>query len=574
MKSSQDRASELSFFASLIVLYSAIGVVYLVLPIAHEFGGVLLGSGLMPQDVFLTAGTMEWGFRSLFSPNHHFFDWAAGFPLRNSLAVSENLVGWQIIYYPLRMIGLGVPAAYNTVLLASLVVSGIGAALLARRLGAGRWGAAVTGIVFGYGPFHLNNLMHIQTMAVCWAPYAIFFLDRYMEKPNARDGIGLGAAFVITCLSSVYFGVFLSLIIPLYASLAWIFGRYKPNARVVGGLAGIGFLAAIAVSPIVVHYARFAAEHGRYGTSPRTMADLSMEWLAPVRTPSFQVAWAHSPLPWSNPWDGQPAFLGLIGAGLVGIGLRERKRGDSARAVVLTLVTLSLVSYVLALGPYFKTAGRGQSSIIAWVPMPGRLWLLTPGIRSPTRFFFFAWLGAAILAGLGLSAIQRRFRQPWRYLLAACATVLLALEYFPARRLAADSVRVSSPLSLSDAYPYLARETDRGGVIEFPEKDETGKRVDFGRYIYGASGHLRGVVALHGNHRVPVIDSLRAAGERLPTESARTFLSSHGVTRIVIHRFLGDSTANGALIASLLAAGYPLLFNGSESAVFALTNSP
>jgi hypothetical protein len=264
----------------------------------------------------------------------------------------------------------------------------------------------------------------------------------------------------------------------------------------------------------------------------------------------------------------------VIGVGLVGAGLRERKKGDSPRAVVLTLITLSLISYLLALGPYFKTAGRGPSSIIEWVPMPGRLWLLTPGIRSPTRFYFFAWLGAAILAGLGLSAIQRKFRQPWRYLLAAFATVLLALEYFPARRLAAESVRVSSPLSLSDSYPYLARETDRGGVIEFPVRDETGKRVDFGRYIYGASGHLRGVVALHGNHRVPVIDSLRAAGERLPQESARAFLSSHGVTRVVVHRFLGDSAANAALIASLLAAHYPLLFNGNESAVFALSDSP
>lgn len=571
MKSSGSRDSELPFLASLVVLYSAISVIYLVLPIAHEFGGVLLGSPLVPQDVFLTSGTMEWGFQSLFSSHYRFFDWVAGFPLRNSLAVTENLVGWQVFYYPLRAIGIGVPAAYNTVLLLSLLISGIGGALLARRLGATRWGAAVAGIIFGYGPFHLNSLMHIQTMAVCWTPFALLFLDRYMERPNPRDGIGLAASFVMTVLSCVYFGVFITLILPLYVFLAWIFGRYKLSRGVVGRLALIGISAAVAVAPIAIPYVRFAVEHGRYGTKPATMTGLSMEWLAPARTPSFQLAWARSALRWSNPWDGQPAFVGVIGLGLLLVGIREYRRGNSMRAVVLILVTLSLISYLLALGPYFKTAGRGPSRIIEWVPMPGRLWFLTPGIRNPSRFFFFAWLGGAILAGLGLSAIERKLRPPWRQVVAAGAILLLVFEYRPARWLAGESVRASSPLTMSDSYPFLAAETDSGGVVEFPTTDAGGRRIDLGRYIYGASGHLRKVVALHGNRKMAVIDSLRSAAVRLPDESARLFLSNHGVTRVVVHRFLGTPTENEGMIASLVAARYRLVFDGRESAVFAVS---
>lgn len=575
MKPAGLRGSELAFLASIIALYLAVGVIYLVLPIIDEFGRVLLGSALLPGDVFLTSGILEWGFRTLFSSSHRFFDWNAGFPVQHSLAVTENLIGWQVLYYPLRSIGVGVPAAYNIVLLASLVAAGVGAALLARRLGANRWGAAAAGLIFAFGPFHLNNLMHIQTMAVCWVPYAILFLDRYIETPHSADAIGLWASVVITTFSSIYFGVFLALMLPLYTLVAWLSRRHKLNSRVLERLALLAIIAALTVSPIAFPYARFIVAHGRYREPASNIVTLSMEWVAPLRTPSFQVAWVGSPLRWANRWDGQPAFIGVIGLGLLIVGVMEYRRGNPARAVVLTLVSLSFISYVLALGPYFKTGGKGPSRIVEWVPMPGRLWLVTPAIRWPSRIFFFAWLGAAILAGLGLSGIHRRIQSRWRDVLAGCAILLLVLEYWPATWLAGDSARASSPLMMSDAYPLLARESDRGGVIEFPTSDQPGTRQDFvERYIYGGSGHLRPVVALHGSRIPPVIDSLRWAGDRLPQESGRIFLSGHGVTRVVVHRFLGDREKNARLIASLLAAGYPLLFTGNESAVFALTRSP
>ena len=574
MTSLRSRDGEVSFLASLILFYSAVGAIYLVAPIAREFGHVLLGSKLIPFDPFLASAILEWGFRSLFSSSRRFFEWNAGFPVHKSLAVTENLVGWQVLYYPLRLLGIGVPAAYNIVLLISLVVSGIGAACLARRLGAGRWGSVTAGLIFGYGPFHLNNLMNIHTMAVCWAPFAIFFLDRYMERPNTTDGFGLAAAFVLTTLSSIYFGVFLALVLPVYMLLAWIFGRHQPSRKTLGSLLRVGAIAALVVSPIAIPYLQFARENGRYGASVVQLTKLSMNWLAPVRTPFFQVAWSASPLSWGIKWDGKPAFIGLIGLALVIAGLFEYRRGNRVRSTVLTLFSLSLISYLLALGPYFKTAGHGPTRIIDWVPMPGRLWLFTPGIRTPARIFFFAWLGEAILAGLGLSAILCRIQSRWRDAIAAFVILLLLAEYRPARWLAGESVNASSPLAMSDAYPFLAWETDKGGVIELPTIDSLGRRLDLGPYIYGAAGHLRREVAYYGNRKLPVVDSLREAGERVAQESQRGFLANHGVTRVVLHRFLGESAANERLIAALTAAPLPLLFNGRESAVFALFPAP
>jgi hypothetical protein len=558
---------------ALIAFYSSVGIAYLVLPIIREFGGVLLGSRLLSTDVFLNAGILEWGYHSLFSSTRHFFDWNAGFPLSYTLAVTENLVGWQLFYYPLRLLGLGVPAAYNTVLLVSLLIAGIGSALLARRLGASRWGAALAGLVFGYGPFHLDNIMHLQTMAVCWIPFAILFLDRYLEKPTSRDALGLVACVVMTVLSGIYIGVFLAITLPLYVLVSVAVKRHRWSRKTGVGLLQIGIVSAVAIIPISIPYIRFETAHGSYGASAKTLAGLSMEWLMPARTPSFQLAWASTPLRWSNPWDGEAAFFGLLTLIFIIVGI-TRLRDTSRRSVVLTLVVISLMSYLLALGPYFKTAGSGPARVIDWVPMPGRLWLLVPGVRIPSRFFFIAWLGGAILAGLGFTVLERRVKKELRLAFAMGVLLLVLLEYWPASWLSKESVVATNPMQMSDAYRFLSGETDSGGVIELPIQDEQHTRVDYGRYIYGSAGHLRRVVALHGDHDLPITDSLTQAAYELPADAQRIFLADHGVTRVVVHRNIGDASANARIIAELSAAGYPTLFNGSESAVFAIPRAP
>ena len=571
MKRFGNQDSDVPFLCLLAIFYVAIGFVYLILPIAGDFGRMLLGSSLLPLDVLLNTGVLEWGHQSLFSAHLNFFDWNAGFPLSNTLAATENLVGWQLIFYPLRALGAGVAAAYNISLLFSFIVSGVGAALLARRLGTNRWGAAAAGFIFAYGPFHLANMMNIQTMAACWVPYAIFFLDRYIEKPNTFDANALILTFVLTALSSIYFGVFLAIVLPLYVLLTRLTGRYRVDGNVARRLALIGFLAFVAISPIIIPYLRFASVQGHYQTSASEMTDLSMEWAAPLRTPSFQQMWAGSFLRWENQWDGQPAFFGFVCVALMLTGILQYRRGGTIRPVVLILVGLSLVAYLLALGPFFKTAGRGPSKIIYWVPMPGRLWLLMPAIRWLSRFFFFAWLGGALLAGLAFNAIERNFSGGWRRFVPAFVILLLIIEYWPARWLVSDSVRVSAPVAMSDAYPIIAREGDRGGVIDLPTMDSSAPRKAVaGLYLYGASGHLRRIVALHGRKIPALTDSLIQAGNELPEEEGRNFLLSHGVTRIVVHRGIGNESANARLIAALIAARFDLVFNGRESAVFAL----
>ncbi|HZO42714.1 MAG TPA: hypothetical protein VFE97_26090 [Methylomirabilota bacterium] len=114
-----------------------------------------------------------------------------GFPLHNSLAATENLLGWQLFHMPLRWAGASVACAYNILLIASLVLSAIGASLFARGLGIRGEGAFLAGLIFAFVPFLLNHLLHLQTMAVCWAPFALFALDRFLDKGKGVDLVGV-----------------------------------------------------------------------------------------------------------------------------------------------------------------------------------------------------------------------------------------------------------------------------------------------------------------------------------------------------------------------------------------------
>lgn len=81
----------------------------------------------------------------------------------------------------------------------------------------------------------------------------------------------------------------------------------------------------------------------------------------------------------------------------------------------------------------------------------------------------------------------------------AVVVLILFFEYRPLDSYAARSVAVADPLAISDAYRFLAAKADRGGVVELPAADRGGYRTPMlVRSTYGSAGHLRRVVAIHG----------------------------------------------------------------------------
>src|SRR5690349_3308821 len=136
------RGAERCWWGLLVITtYVFTVLAYFAAPLGPRWPSTLLGTAPFAPDAVLNAGILEWGYRTLWSPFPHIFDWTAGFPLSNSLANTENLIGWQLFYSPLRWVGVSTVAAYNIVLLTSIVLAGLSAACLASHFGANRYGA-------------------------------------------------------------------------------------------------------------------------------------------------------------------------------------------------------------------------------------------------------------------------------------------------------------------------------------------------------------------------------------------------------------------------------------------------
>lgn len=563
----EERTRELWTWVAAIFAYTATAIADFVIPLSRHFGEKLLGTALFAPDPILNAGILEWGYRSLWSPARHIFEWNAGFPLHDSLAVTENLIGWQLFYTPLRFVG-GPVAAYNLSIVISFVLSGLGALLLARRLGADRCGAVLAGFIFAFAPFHLNHVIHIQTMAVFYCPFVLYFLDRYLSKASPGSAAALVAAYVLAALSSLYFGLFLLALILAYAIFGWTLGRHRFGFRTLEGLLAAGLVSGAILFPAVLPYLRFGSEHG-YEHTTGTVVRFSLEALALFKVPYWLAFWSHGPFPRRHDWS--PAFPGLVASFLAFFFLLKRSAEKEPGRVKMMLSLLCAAGFLLALGPVLKIHAYDPIWSTHWIPLPGKIFLLFSAVRWPMRILLLSVLFGGILAGLGFSQLTERLRPKYRLAAASLALVLLFLEYRPQSSYAALSRSLPAPLAVSEAYPFLEQEANSGGVVEVPDFDTDGDHIPYrARYVYGSAGHLRRVVAYHGSVLPPLLDNLLAAAESLPSEPSRRFLTVWGVTRLVVHREAPFVDLTPQRREALVAAGYHVLFESAHTTVFAL----
>jgi len=554
--------------------YAAVGFVYLVIPLGHRWGEALLGTSIFPHDAVLNAGILEWGFQSLWSSDLRLFDWPAGFPLKNSLAMTENLIGWQAMYSPMRWAGFSIPAAYNTILVFSLVVSGIGAFLFARRLGANPYGAMVAGFIFAFVPFHLAHMVHLQSMAVCWSPFALYFLDRFLATPTKGDAIGLGASLLLTGLSGVYFAAFLVLIVPTYVLACRVFARHHLQWRNLAGLLATGTLVLVLLVPVAIHYIRYGREVGVVSSAGLIIRS-SLAVLDLFRVPSWQAVWSGTQL--TRDPRSTEAFPGLVALLLFVAFLILKWRDVESRRTAKMLLVLCLIPLVLSLGPVLKIQPDAPWRVAGYpIPLPGVIFLAVSNLRVPMRIALYFFLFGAVLAGLGLSAIVDRLPTRLRFPIAFVIVCLLFIEYRPQSWFAAQSVSLAAPLALSEAYPFLRSEGDAGAVVELPVASQNGYRTPLRhRYIYGSIGHHRRVVSYIGGLLAPrAIRQLEEAVQQLPSNAARESLVAAGVTRLVLHKSLMPLDEATRWLVALDRAGYRRLHEGPEAVVYDLNSSP
>jgi len=229
------------FLAASLVLFSLLTAIMTYPQILHMRDGVHDDG-----DPMMVTWVLAWVAHQLPRAPAHLFDANIFYPERNTLAYSETLIVPGLAAAPLFWLGLGPILVYNIVFLAGFALSGVGVALLVRRL-TGHTGAAIlAGIVFAFPPYRIDHYAHLQLQQTQFIPLSLFAFHRLLDTGRLRDGVLLGVFVACQMLSCMYYGIFLIPYMAVVCGTMLIAARAMPRERMVA------LLAAVAIAMVVM----------------------------------------------------------------------------------------------------------------------------------------------------------------------------------------------------------------------------------------------------------------------------------------------------------------------------------
>ena len=349
-------------------------------------------------------------------------------------------------------------------LLLHLGLAAIAAYLLARRLGAGPWGAALSGLIYagsGYLGVQVEHLNQLQGLA--WLPMVLLPPKRH--SGDSASGPQMPSVWSILALAMILLAghTQTAFIAGVGLSVWWLMliagePEHAPvlsireGSRLVLSMAPFALAGLVAAAQLLptLQLSRLSVRSG------------GLPWREAV---SFSVR------PWELPRALLPPYLlppllpeGVAYLGLVGTALAiwavvrgilplrgARRAARSPSPVIVSLVALAALGLFLALGgynPLYLAAVR--------LGVPGLV-----HFRAPARFLALFVLAASVLAGLGLMALpglrpanRRTHEGLWALVAPLTCLAALAELLFSAERL--PHAAATAPRAYIDLRPATA----------------------------------------------------------------------------------------------------------------------
>ena len=366
---------------------------------------------VVPRDIgdpLAEAWQPAWGGHALLHQPLHFFDANRFWPLRDTLAFGDALIG----YAPTGIIGRGPHAAmvrYDLLFIFAYALAFFGAYMLARELGLSPAGAVVAGAAFAYAPYRLEQDGHLQVISSGGIPLAIAFAIRgiRLHRPwwlfwawvvavwQVSIGWILGLPFAYGIAGAV-----------LISIIAWLVrGRPAvPREMLIAGAAGA--IVFLAVSYWIAHaYLYIADNFPAAKRSPDEVAAFSGPLKVFLTAPEENWVWGGATAGFRNSLttlQEKTLFPGLVIVTLALVGMFSSSLGKRTR-IGLGIATVAIL--VLQLG-FREEGGLLWPYRVLYEALPG--W---DAIRTPGRLATFSTLTLALLAGAGGEAAMRAARR-------------------------------------------------------------------------------------------------------------------------------------------------------------------
>ena len=136
-----------------------------------------MGSGALPRLLIGAISWSEFWNANIFHPD----------PL--ALALSEHLFGQTLQILPVYWLTGNIILCYNLLFISSFALSAFGTYLLVRDLTGDKRAAFIAGLVYGFLPYRIASVPHLQVMSSQWMPFALWGLNRFITSipdPDSR----------------------------------------------------------------------------------------------------------------------------------------------------------------------------------------------------------------------------------------------------------------------------------------------------------------------------------------------------------------------------------------------------
>jgi hypothetical protein len=477
-----------------------------------------------PADPLMVTWVLAWVGHQLPNAPAHIFDANIFYPERNTLAYSETLLVPGLLAAPLHWLGVTPILIYNLVFLSGFALSGVGVALLVRRL-TGHTGAAIlAGIVFAFPPYRIDHYAHLQLQQTQFIPLALWAFHRLLDTGRLRDGVLLGVCTACQMLSCMYYGIFLIPYMAVVCGTLLIASGTLPKERLTA-LAVAAAIVTVTMVPVGRAYLAARKVVGERGQGEVAMN--SATWRNYLAPPEVNALYGKVFARFMDPE--RRLFPGFVAVALAIIGLVPRKRKhpehpqhleppENQRAVPLAYALGLLLAFDVSLG-FNGVIYRGLYEYF----------LPFKALRIPARMGLMVGFSLAVLAGYGATRIADRLpsAKVRRAVLTLIGLLMLA-EY------ASHPLELwAAPRQPPQAYADLVRDIGEGPtsvIFEFP----TGNMED-PEYLYYSTFHWQYLVNGYSGFFPPSYQKIVNAVRGFPDEASMNMIRSHGVRYLVIH---------------------------------------
>jgi hypothetical protein len=475
------------------------------------------------QDSYFSMWRLGWIAHAIRTDPRTLFDGNIFYPTRNTLAYSDAMLLEGVIAAPLLWAGVSPFITYNLLLIGGIAASGVGMFALVRRLTGSLAGAFLAAAVFTMAPYRIEHFMHLELQWTMWMPLTLWAVHRTFDSPSWRNGALAGVFLWLQIISCVYYGVFLAIVTAALCALTLVV-EPRRSVRALPALVGGVAVTALLTAPYLWPYVKAIQALG--GRDPHEVARYSAHLTSYFASPPQNWLWG-----WTTPrWGGVELnlFPGLTACalGVAAVGARPRR-----------LVGVYLVLTALAISLSLGANGSLYSGLARWTPGLN-------GLRSPGRFGILACAMIAVLAGFGMSAIERRMTSWGRVAaVSVLAFVLMTAEY-------ANRPMMLMPQTdpARTALYRVVRQSPPGVVAELPmPRPHTlpGWEAD---YIFWSTAHWKPLVNGYSGYAPPHYIMTLERMRNFPDDESIFALRSLDVRYVIVHRAYYDPASYAALM--------------------------